>query len=41
MTQNPFRQRPYVDWALDRWKVLLIFVLFCLLIAGALMWPAG
>jgi hypothetical protein len=36
---NPFTHRPYVDWSIDRWKVLIIFLLFCLLVAGALMWP--
>jgi len=42
MTLDPFTRRPYVDWwGIDRWKALLIFVLFCLLVGGALMWTAS
>lgn len=39
MNPEPFRRRPFVDPAIDRWKVLLIFLLFCLLLAGALVMP--
>lgn len=35
------RTPPYLEWALDRWKLLLILLLFGLLIAGVLWWPAG
>ena len=41
MIDNPFTRRPYVDWGIDRWKALIIFLSFCLLVAGALMWPIG
>lgn len=34
-------RRPYIIWSLDRWKVLLLFLLFCLLVAGALFGPLG
>ncbi len=34
-----FFSRPYVVWALDRWKVLLIVLLFTLLLAGTLFMP--
>jgi hypothetical protein len=34
-----FRAKPYIVWALDQWKILLLFALFCFLVAGALIWP--
>ncbi len=33
------REPPYFDWRLDRWKLLVILVLFVLLLLGALFWP--
>lgn len=33
------RQRPYVEWRLDRWKLTLVLVLFLLLLLGVLFWP--
>ena len=36
-----FFGRPYIVWALDRWKVLLIGVLFTLMVLGTLFMPPG
>jgi hypothetical protein len=36
----PDREPPYFDWPLDRWKLLVIVLLFVLLLSGALFWPA-
>jgi hypothetical protein len=36
----PDREPPYFDWPLDRWKLLVIVLLFVLLLTGALFWPA-
>lgn len=33
------RKPPYIEWALDRWKLLLILLLFVLLLVGTLFWP--
>ncbi|MCB0185685.1 MAG: hypothetical protein KDE31_15565 [Caldilineaceae bacterium] len=33
------RERPYFDWPLDRWKLLVLLLLFVLLLLGALFWP--
>ena len=33
------REPPYFDWPLDRWKLLVILLLFILLLLGALFWP--
>lgn len=35
---EPFEQRPYLDERIDRWKVLLLTLLFALLLSGALTW---
>jgi hypothetical protein len=35
------REPPYFDWSLDRWKLLVLVLLFGLLLAGALTWPVG
>ena len=29
MIENPFRQRPYIDAEIDRWKLLLLVILSC------------
>jgi len=34
------REPPYFDWPLDRWKLLVLLLLFILLLLGALFWPA-
>jgi hypothetical protein len=36
-----FEKRPYLDPRIDRWKVLLLTLLFLLLVAGALTWIDG
>lgn len=33
------REPPYFDWRLDRWKLLVILLLFVLLLLGAIFWP--
>jgi|GEM_PF-1751831 len=30
---------PYFEWPLDRWKLLVLALLFLLLVLGALFWP--
>ncbi|MEZ4862549.1 MAG: hypothetical protein R3C14_14645 [Caldilineaceae bacterium] len=30
---------PYFEWALDRWKLLVLALLFLVLLLGALLWP--
>jgi hypothetical protein len=35
------RNPPYLDWALDRWKLTLLLVLFIFLLIGVLWWPEG
>lgn len=36
MSQNPFQRAPYFDWALDRWKVAIIILVFVVLLLGTL-----
>lgn len=33
------REPPYFEWPLDRWKLLVLLLLFLLLLCGALFWP--
>lgn len=35
------REPPYFDWAIDRWKLALIVLLFVALLIGSLLWPDG
>ncbi len=30
---------PYFEWPLDRWKLLVLALLFLFLVLGALFWP--
>jgi hypothetical protein len=36
-----FERRPYLDARIDRWKVVLLTLLFSLLLWGALTWVGG
>jgi hypothetical protein len=39
--RDPFERRPYLDSRIDRWKVVLLTLLFALLLWGALTWVGG
>ena len=39
MNPDPSSGPPYFDWALDRWKVFILILLFMLLLLLALFWP--
>ncbi len=39
MPRQPFDHRPYIENRLDRWKVLVLALLFIALLFGALAWP--
>ena len=32
---------PYLDWTIDRWKIMVILLLFALLLGSLLWWPGG
>lgn len=34
-------QPPYLDWAIDRWKIAVILITFALVLGGLLWWPGS
>lgn len=41
MDPDPFEKRPYLDWALDRWKTAIILLVFGGLVISSLAGPAA